>query len=188
MLLKCCMQYFSKFEKLSSGHRTGKDQFSFQFQRKAMSKNIQATIHLYSLHMSARLCSKSFKQDFNSMWTENLQMYKLGLKRQRNQRWNCQHLLDHRKRKGILPPSLPSPTHTHTKSTLLTVFKTLTVWITANHAKFKKWEYQITLPEKPVCRQLKMYQLKPDIEQSGSKLGKEYIKAIYFHPAYLTYM
>ena len=32
-------------------------------------------------------------------------------------------------------------------------------------------------------------QLKPDLEQqTGSKLGKEYIKAVYCHPAYLTYM
>ena len=38
MLLKCCTQYVSKFRKLSSGHRTGKDQFSFQSQRKAMTK------------------------------------------------------------------------------------------------------------------------------------------------------
>ena len=33
---KCCTQYASKFGKLSSGHRTGKGQFSFQSQRKAM--------------------------------------------------------------------------------------------------------------------------------------------------------
>ena len=36
MLWKCCTQYISKFGKLSSGHRTGKGQFSFQSQRKAM--------------------------------------------------------------------------------------------------------------------------------------------------------
>ena len=36
---KCCMQYASKFGKLSSGHRTGKGQFSFQSQRRAMPKN-----------------------------------------------------------------------------------------------------------------------------------------------------
>ena len=36
MLRKCCTQYASKFGKLSSGHRTGKGQFSFQSQRKAM--------------------------------------------------------------------------------------------------------------------------------------------------------
>ena len=37
--------------------------------------------------------------------------------------------------------------------------------------------------------QIKKQQLEPDMEQqTGSKLGKEYIKAVYFHPAYLTYM
>ena len=39
-----------KFEKLSSGHRTGKGQFSFQPQRKAMPKNAQTTAQLYSSH------------------------------------------------------------------------------------------------------------------------------------------
>ena len=38
-------QYASKFAKLSSGHRTGKDQFSFQSQRKAMPKNAQTQLH-----------------------------------------------------------------------------------------------------------------------------------------------
>ena len=50
MLLKCCTQYASKFGKLSSGHRTGKDQFSFQFQREAMPKNAQTTTQLHSSH------------------------------------------------------------------------------------------------------------------------------------------
>ena len=37
--------------------------------------------------------------------------------------------------------------------------------------------------------QVKKQQLEPDKEQRiGSKLGKEYVKAIYCHPAYLTYM
>ena len=43
MLCKCCTQYASKFGKLSSGHRTGKDQFSLQSQRKAIPKNAQTT-------------------------------------------------------------------------------------------------------------------------------------------------
>ena len=42
-------QYASKFEKLSSGHRTGKDQFLFQSQR-AMPKNVQTTAQLHSSH------------------------------------------------------------------------------------------------------------------------------------------
>ena len=41
ILWKCCTQYASKFGKLSSGHRTGKGQYSFQSQRKAMPKNAQ---------------------------------------------------------------------------------------------------------------------------------------------------
>ena len=37
--------------------------------------------------------------------------------------------------------------------------------------------------------QVKKQQLEPDMEQqTGSKLGKEYLKAVYCHPAYLTYM
>ena len=41
----------SKFGKLSSGHRTGKGQFSFQSQRKAMPKNAQTTAQVHSSHM-----------------------------------------------------------------------------------------------------------------------------------------
>ena len=47
---KCCTQYTSKFGKLSSGHRTGKGQFSFQSQRKAMPKNAQTIAQLHSSH------------------------------------------------------------------------------------------------------------------------------------------
>ena len=50
MLLKCCTKYVSKFEKLSSGHRTGKGQFSFQSQSKAVPKNAQTTTQLHSSH------------------------------------------------------------------------------------------------------------------------------------------
>ena len=39
------------------------------------------------------------------------------------------------------------------------------------------------------CMQVKKEQLEPDMEQqTGSKLGKEYVKAVYCHAAYLTYM
>ena len=50
MLLKGCTQYASKCGKLSSGHRTGKGQFSFQSQRKAIPKNAQTTAQLHSSH------------------------------------------------------------------------------------------------------------------------------------------
>ena len=46
-----------------------------------------------------------------------------------------------------------------------------------------------TLPAScETCVQVKKQQLEPDMEQqTGSKLGKEYVKAVYCHPAYLTY-
>ena len=47
---KCSTQYASKLGKLSSGHRTGKGQFSSQSQRKAMPKNAQTTAQLHSSH------------------------------------------------------------------------------------------------------------------------------------------
>ena len=50
MLLKCCTKHASKFGKLSSGHKTGKGQFSFQSQRNAMPKNAQTTAQLHSSH------------------------------------------------------------------------------------------------------------------------------------------
>ena len=39
-----------------------------------------------------------------------------------------------------------------------------------------------------ICMQVKKQQLEMDMEQTGSKSGKEYIKAVYCHPACLTYM
>ena len=61
--VKCCAK---KSGKLSSGHRTGKGQFSFQSPKRAMPKNVQIAIQLHSFHMLARLCSKSFKVGFSN--------------------------------------------------------------------------------------------------------------------------
>ena len=81
MLWKCGIQYASKFGKLSSGHRTGKGQFSFQFQRKAIPKNAQTTTQLHSSHTLVKSCSKFFKLGFNSMWTVKFQVFKLDLEK-----------------------------------------------------------------------------------------------------------
>ena len=53
----------------------------------------------------------------------------------------------------------------------------------------KRWEYQTTWPASwEICIWIKKQQLELDIEQqTGSKSGKEYIKAVCCHPAYLTY-
>ena len=66
--------------------------------------------------------------------------------------------------------------------------KPLNVWITTNFEKFlKRWEYQSNLT--CLLRNLYAGQVAIDMEHlTGSKLGKEYVKAVYCHPVYLTYM
>ena len=69
--------------------------------------------------------------------------------------------------------------------------KPWTVWITANCGKFlKSWKYQTTWPASwEIFMQVRKQQLELDMEkQTGSKSGKEYVKAVYCHPACLTYM
>ena len=76
-------------------------------------------------------------------------------------------------------------------SALLTTPKPLIMWTTINCGKvLQRWEYQITWPASwGICMQVKKQQLELDMEPwTSSKLGKEYAKAIYCHPAYLTYM
>ena len=71
-------------------------------------------------------------------------------------------------------------------SPLLTMTKTLTVWVTTNCGKFwKRWEYQTTSPASwEMCMQVKKQKLELDMEQqTGSESGKEYVKAVYCHPA-----
>ena len=93
-------QYARKFGKLSSDHRTGKGQFSFQSLRKAMPKNAQTTTQLQSSHTLAESCSKFSKPGFNSMWTVNFQMVKVDLAKAEEPESNCQ-LLDHCKTKRV---------------------------------------------------------------------------------------
>ena len=76
-------------------------------------------------------------------------------------------------------------------SALLTMPKPSTVQITTNCGKFwKKWKYQTTWPASwETYMQVRKQQLELDMEQqTGSKEETEYIKLIYCHPAYLTYM
>ena len=76
-------------------------------------------------------------------------------------------------------------------SALLTMPKPLTVRSTTNCGKFfKRWEYQTTWPVSwEIYMQVKKQKLEPNVQQhTGSKSGKECIKAVYCHRAYLTYM
>ena len=70
-------------------------------------------------------------------------------------------------------------------SALLTTPKPLTVWITTNCGKFLKRADDLTCLLRNVYAGQEVTEL--DMEQQrGSKLAKEFIKAVYCHPAYLT--
>ena len=61
---------------------------------------------------------------------------------------------------------------------------------TDKYGKFlKRWDYQTTWPaSEEISKQVKKQQLELDMDQqTGSKSGKEYIKAVYCHPAYYLY-
>ena len=130
MLWKCCTQYASKFGKLSRSHRTGKGQFSFQSQRKAVPKNAQATTQLHSSYTPAKKCSKFSKPGFSNTWTVIFQTFKLVLEMAEE-------------------PEIKLPTSTGSSinressrktstCALLTMPKPLTVWITRNCGKFQE--------------------------------------------------
>ena len=167
MQWKCCTQYASKFGKLSSGHRTGKGQFSFQSLRKAIPKNAQTISQLHSSHT---LCSHSFAM---------LKILQAGLQ----QYLNCE-LPDvqagFRKGRGTRD-QIANICWIIEKATefqkniyfcFIDLLKTLTVWITTNCRKFwKRWEYQTTWPAScKICIQVRKQQLELDMEkQTGSK-------------------
>ena len=73
-------------------------------------------------------------------------------------------------------------------SASLTTIKALTVWITTNCGKFlKSWEYHTCLLRNLYLGQEATVRMGHGTITS-SKLGKEYVKAVYCHPAYLTYI
>ena len=89
-------------------------------------------------------------------------------KRQRNWRSNCQHPLNHQKS--------PRVAEKISTSVLLTMPKPLTVWITTECGKF----LEMGISDHLTCVLINLYQLELDMEQNtSSKLGKEYIKAVY---------
>ena len=117
------------------------------------------------------------------MWTVNFQMFK--------------HLLEKAEEPEIKLPTYAGSLKKQESSrktlisALLTMPKPLSVWITRNCGKFwKRWTYQTTWPASwETCMQVRKQQLELDMEQqTGFKQEKEYVKAVYCHPAYLTYM
>ena len=157
MLWKCCTQYASKFGKLSSGHRTGKGQLSFQYQRKAIPKNARTTTQLHLSHtlVMFKILQARLQQYMNCELPDVQDGFRKG-RGTRDQISNIQWII--KKAREFQKTSV---------SALLTMPKPLIVWITINCGKFwKRWEYQTTWPASwETCMQVRKQQLELDMEQ-----------------------
>ena len=163
MLWKCCTQYASKFGKLSSDHRTGKSQFSFQAQRKIMTKNAQTTAQLHSSHTLAKYCSKFSKPGFSNMWTVNFQMFKLVLEKAEESEIKLPTFAGSSKSKKVPEKHL---------FLLCWLCQSLSLCGSPQTGKFfKRWEYQASWPASwETCMHVRKPQLELDMEQkTGSK-------------------
>ena len=140
MLWKCCTQYASKYGKCSSGHRTGKGQFSFLFipiPKKGKAKECSNYCTIALISHASKVMLKVLQARLQQYVSRELPDVQAGFRKGRgtrdqiaNTHWIVEKVREFQK--------------TSTFS-LLTMPKPLTVWITTNCGKFfKRWEYQTT--------------------------------------------
>ena len=98
--------------------------------KKGNAKECSNSCTIALVSQASKVILKIFLDRLQQYVNHGLPDFQAGLERQRNKRPNCQHLLDHRKRKGT-----PEKTSI---SASLTILKPSTVWITTNCGKFFK--------------------------------------------------
>ena len=181
MLWKCCTQYVSKFGKLSSGHRTGKGLFSFQCPRQCprmlkLSHNCTSKVMLSN---DSKVMLRILQDRFQQYVSYELPHVQAGFRKGRviwdpiaNIHWIIEKAREFQKN-------------------IYFCFTDCTkAFDCVDHNKVWKILQERGISDHLTCllRNLKK-QLELDMEQwTGSKLGKEYVKTVYCHPAYLTYM
>ena len=181
MLWKLCTQRASKFGTLSSGHRTSP--LFIPIPKKGNVKECSNYCIIALTSHASKLMLKILQARLQWYMNQELPDVQPWFRKgggTRDQIANIHRILEmhENSRKISTSPSL-------------TMLKPLTLWITMNCGKFlHRWEYQTTWPASwENCMQVKKQQLEMDMEQqTGSKLGKEYVKAVYCHSGYLTYM
>ena len=153
--------------------QTGKGQFSFQSQKKAMPKNAQATAQLHSSHKLVKECSKVSKPGLSNVWTVNFQMFKLVLEKAEE-------------------PEIKLPTYTGSskkktrefqKNICFCIIDYVKAFDCVNHNKLWKILQEIGISDHLTCLLRNLYAgqeaTEPNLEQwTGSKLWKDYDKAV----------
>ena len=163
MLLKCCTQFDNQFGKLSTGHRIGKDQFSFQTQRKVMPKNVQTTTQSYSSHTS-KVMLKILQTRLLWYVSHEFPDVQAGFRKGRGTRDQIANICWIIKKTGEFQKNIYFCFIDYAKA-----FD----WVDHNNCEkfFKRWDYQTTWPTSwGICMQDKKQQLELDMEQqTGSK-------------------
>ena len=143
---KCCIHYASKFGKLNSGHRTGKGQFSFQSQRRAM----QRILNYYTIAVishASKVMLKILQVRLPQYVNQELPDVQAGFRKGRGNRDQIANIC------WILEETREFQKNIYfCFIDLAKVF----VWITTNCGKFfKRWEYQTILPASwEICMQV----------------------------------
>ena len=168
MLWKCCTKHASKFGKLT---RTGKGQFSFQSQRKAMPKNAQTTAQLHPSQAS-KVMFKILQARPQQYMNRKLPDVQAGFRKGRGARDQIGNI--HWIIGKVRVPE---------KDLLLLYWLCQSLWLCGSQQTgnfLKRWEYQTTWPASwEICVQVKKQQRELDMEQqTRSWSGKEYVKAV----------
>ena len=169
MLWKCCTQYASKFGKLSSGHRTqdsGKGQFSFQSQEKKW----QRTFRLHTIALishASKVILKILQERLQQYVNWELANVQAGFRKGRGTRYQIANI-----------HWITEKAREFQENSYFCFIDYTKIFDCVDHNKLWK-----------ILMQVKKQQLELDMEQqTGSKSGKEHLKAVYCHSAYLTYM
>ena len=154
MLSKCWTQYVSKSGRPGSGHGTRKDQSSSQFPYNSqflipIQKNVQTIGQLHSSTL-VKSCLKYYMLDFRIIWTKTSRHPSWVSKRQRNQRSDRQHSLDHRESKEIPEKYLLLFHQIHYKSYQLQNH-------CVDHSKLWKALKEMSIPEHLTCLLRNLY-------------------------------
>ena len=167
ILWKCCTQYASKFGKLTSGHRTGKGQFSFQSQRKAIPKNAQTQCTIALISHTRKVMLKILQARLQQYMNCELPDVQAGFRKGRGTRDQIVNIL------WIIKEAREFQKNFYfCFYRTFTVPKPLTVRITTSCEKlFKSWENQTTWPACwEIWMQVRKQQLELDMKrQTGCK-------------------
>ena len=140
-----------------------------------MPKNVQTTSQLHSSHTLAKYCSKFSKPAFNSTWTGNFQVFKLDFEKAEEPQianicWITEKAREFQ------------------KNIYICFIDYAQAFDCVDHNKSWKILQEMEIPDHLTCLLRNLYAGQEETEldmeqQTGSKSGKQYIKAVYCHPA-----